>query len=128
MPQSCDQCSSGLTAKISGWGSTNSTILNLADALQSASVVIASDFQCRNQYSSNRYFSNSMICAGTTLGGIDTCRGDSGGPLMVFSSDNSSAILCGVTSWGWGCASAQHFGVYSKVCAVVPWLNRIVNA
>jgi secreted trypsin-like serine protease len=56
----------------------------------------------------------------------DTCSGDSGGPLMMFSSNNQW-ILIGLTSYGYGCAQPAYAGVYTRVAAYQDWINATMN-
>ena len=50
--------------------------------LQTASVPLINTRECREMYSvSNRNIVEGMTCAGYKKGGVDSCRGDSGGPL-----------------------------------------------
>ena len=63
-----------------------------------------------------------MICAGVPEGGIDACYGDSGGP-MVCTSDESP-YLCGLVSWGIGCARPGKPGVYTEVSYYVDWIHE----
>ncbi len=55
----------------------------------------------------------------------DSCRGDSGGPLMAFDR-NGCPYVVGITSWGLGCgrAEARQFGVYTRVSRFInPFAN-----
>jgi secreted trypsin-like serine protease len=56
----------------------------------------------------------------------DTCSGDSGSPLMMFSSNNQW-ILIGLTSYGFECAQTAYAGVYTRVAAYQDWINATMN-
>lgn len=51
-----------------------------------------------------------MMCAGYPQGGAGVCYGDSGGPLTF------NGELCGITSWGRGCAQPKIVLVYLLKC------------
>ena len=69
----------GSNVEISGWGSTSETG-DTVDTLQAATVPMTSDATCAEEYGSN-FDPDTMVCAGYQDGGVDTCYGDSGGPL-----------------------------------------------
>ncbi|KAB0791011.1 hypothetical protein PPYR_02811 [Photinus pyralis] len=50
-----------------------------------------------------------MVCFGYDEGGMDACRGDSGGPITI---DDE---LVGIISWGDGCAKPNKPGVYTDI-------------
>ena len=50
-----------------------------------------------------------MICAGYEEGGVDTCGGDSGGPMVVEKAGGGWTLV-GITSWGAGCAEPDSPG------------------
>ncbi|KAF2851730.1 female reproductive tract protease-like protein [Plenodomus tracheiphilus IPT5] len=105
----------GSTATVAGWGSTGSggspTLLRKVD------VPIVSRATCRNNYSTAAITTN-MFCAGFAAGGKDSCQGDSGGPIIT-----SSKTLIGIVSWGAGCAQPNKPGVYTRIGAVLPFIN-----
>ena len=52
------------------------------------------------------------------IGGTDSCKGDSGGPLYKFAKNKNGekrAYLVGVVSRGAGCAKFNRPGVYTDV-------------
>lgn len=61
-----------------------------------------------------------VICAGYAEGGIDSCRGDSGGPLICV--EDNKPMLRGVVSWGIGCARSGQYGVYTRTSSYIDWV------
>lgn len=65
-----------------------------------------------------------MMCARD--GNEDACQGDSGGPLVTRGRGDSSDVLVGVVSWGFGCAHKSFPGVYSRVSSAYDWIKEQV--
>lgn len=111
------QPSSGQRAGIAGWGVANKDIPR---RLRAASLPILPDGICEGAYELDGlqyFFAESMICAGSTNGGVSSCYGDSGGPLSV------QGKLVGVVSFGAGCSEKGYPGVYSRLQAALPWIE-----
>lgn len=91
------------------------------------------DYQrCNEVYSSQRRrIVDSQICAGGEKG-KDSCRGDSGGPLMGNYKDgqgNSYTYLAGLVSYGPSpCGMEGWPGVYTRVSNYVDWIERTIRA
>ncbi|XP_038670274.1 anionic trypsin-1-like [Scyliorhinus canicula] len=103
---------------VSGWGNIYSDSVFMPDALRCVKVPLMNDAACKSAYPG--LITSNMICAGYMEGGKDACNGDSGGPLVC------DGILQGIVSWGRGCALKDSPGVYTKVCAFLPWINEIM--
>ena len=67
---------------ITGWG-TLSSGGSQPNILQEAEVPIVTQQECRKFYGST--ITDQMICAGYAAGGIDSCQGDSGGTIKLYS-------------------------------------------
>lgn len=112
MPYSMQEWNSG-TATVSGWG-TLSSGGSSPDKLHAVDVPIVTDADCRDSYGQNDIY-DSMICAGEE--GKDSCQGDSGGPMTC------GGDLCGIVSWGYGCAFAGYPGVYTQASYYIDWVT-----
>jgi Trypsin len=95
------------SATIVGYGVTTSTGSD-SGILRQATVNIQADSTCSSAMPG--YDAQTMTCAGTPAGGVDSCFGDSGGPIMV----NGAQV--GITDWGsTQCAAAGTYGVYERL-------------
>ncbi len=56
---------------------------------------------------------------------LDTCYGDSGGPLIIPGEDSTEDIQIGVVSWGIDC-SGGYPGVFSRVSTAYDWIREQV--
>ncbi|XP_063706505.1 transmembrane protease serine 9-like [Culicoides brevitarsis] len=103
---------------IAGWGMLGNG--SYPANLHSVSIPRFNQTACEALYGGSPPLVNSnMLCAGV-LGIMDTCTGDSGGPLMV----GSGNIVVGIASWGWGCASVTYPGVYMRVYSYLTFINN----
>ena len=59
-------------------------------------------------------------------GGKDSCKGDSGGPLISWK--NKQAYLIGVVSRGAGCARHNEAGVYARVKMHLEWIKKYAES
>lgn len=68
---------------------------------------------------------NTEIASGYPLGGVDTCSGDSGGPILVW--DNANWVQVGITSRGEGCALPHKPGISTRLSAYIGWIKGFIN-
>jgi secreted trypsin-like serine protease len=107
----------GSPVEISGWGSTQEGG-GTVDTLRSANVQIIPDSTCASgSVYGGDFDPNTMVCAGYLSGGVDTCAGDSGGPLEA--SFGIGYRLVGITGWGVGCGRTNKPGVYTRAAGSV---------
>ncbi|MFK8077989.1 MAG: serine protease [Granulosicoccus sp.] len=114
-------------AFIVGWGATttdSSSGYQYPTLLQDASVPLVSLAQCNSSESYQGMIAETQVCAGFRQGGIDSCVGDSGGPLYIF--NNGQKVQVGITSFGNGCGLPNFYGVYTNVSSFLPWMNNYV--
>eukprot|EP00541_Cyclophora_tenuis_P012363 CAMPEP_0116557988 /NCGR_PEP_ID=MMETSP0397-20121206/9558_1 /TAXON_ID=216820 /ORGANISM="Cyclophora tenuis, Strain ECT3854" /LENGTH=181 /DNA_ID=CAMNT_0004083531 /DNA_START=175 /DNA_END=723 /DNA_ORIENTATION=+ len=112
-----------------GFGTTNYGGL-LSDELRQVDIQIIDHNDCNDANSYNgEVYDSTMICAGSTTGGQDSCGGDSGGPLIVREDTGSAhngavvVVLVGISSFGTGCGLVDYPGVYTRVSAYAEWIS-----
>jgi len=119
------------TGYVTGWGRTMFKKSARPSILQQAEMNIISAEFCQLMFNGQgrkeTIYNDTMFCAGTAKGGIDSCQGDSGGPFVVPLNDDSSNQryqLAGIVSWGIGCAKTGLPGVYTKVSNYIDWIEE----
>ncbi|KAK3090315.1 hypothetical protein FSP39_010872, partial [Pinctada imbricata] len=117
LPSETSAYSQSYDCHISGWGKTSIGVPNM---LKKAALPLLDQAVCKRLYKSQ--LSENMFCAGFTRGGIDTCKGDSGGPFVCNVEGRYSVL--GVTSWGRGCGVPNAPGVYAHVRNLLPWITE----
>ncbi|CAN2388980.1 classical pathway [Pristimantis euphronides] len=120
VPWSPYQFMAGDTCTVSGWGRAEG--LSKVFHLKWGHIKLMNN--CSIIYK-GRFF-DKMECAGTYDGSIDSCKGDSGGPLICRDANNVSYVW-GIVSWGENCGEAGYPGVYTKVAHYFEWISRHVG-
>jgi secreted trypsin-like serine protease len=105
-------------ATVTGWGALSQGGPS-PDVLMKVDVPYVDDATCNVAYSGS--IADSMICYGEA--GKDSCQGDSGGPI-VCGADKS---LCGIVSWGQGCALPGYPGVYTETSHYRNWIRDAIT-
>ncbi|XP_066971848.1 venom peptide isomerase heavy chain-like [Macrobrachium rosenbergii] len=130
LPTNPEEDIRGQKATIAGWGRSGIGIQEITDVLQKATVPIKDLVQCQAEIAQRDRIAaafgilEDQICAGGD--GADSCRGDSGGPLMKQVPRGGSVCeqsVFGVVSFGIGCGS---FGIYVRVAAYLDWITGYI--
>ncbi|XP_013386306.1 plasminogen [Lingula anatina] len=117
----------GTLCYITGWGKKQETHIYGANALREAQVPIVDLQTCQNAF--DYHITGNQFCAGYKFGGMDSCAGDSGGPLLceVTHGNRSRWHVYGVTSFGEGCGEKGKFGIYTKVTNFARWIRETIK-
>ncbi|CAO1393902.1 unnamed protein product [Diamesa tonsa] len=105
----------GSLAYVSGWGLLTESSQTLTAELRGVVVPTIDRSICNKIY--NGILSPRMLCAGYSIGGKDSCQGDSGGGLQI------KGVLSGIVSFGQGCARIRIPGIYTSVSSVVSFIK-----
>ena len=111
-----------------GWGKVKETHIFGPDILREAAVPLVSRTECQKAFDYS--ITKNQMCAGYARGGIDTCAGDSGGPLMCQTEQGGVKrwFVYGVTSFGEGCGDKGKYGIYTNVTNYDEWIRNITNS
>jgi len=100
--------------------------------LQQVTLPMVQHDYCQNSLSNNRlgnkfHLHSSFTCAGGQ-GGVDTCTGDGGSPLVCPSQSRPGQyVQAGIVSWGLGCGQDGVPGVYADVDNAMCWVDWEVS-
>ncbi|XP_030556490.1 transmembrane protease serine 9 [Drosophila novamexicana] len=118
----------GISMDVAGWGKTEE--LSASNLKLKAAVDGFTLEECQSVYSRQSIvLENTQMCAGG-MEGVDSCRGDSGGPLIGLDTNkvNTYYFLAGVVSFGpTPCGLNGWPGVYSRVGAYVDWIQSTLE-
>eukprot|EP00951_Prasinocladus_malaysianus_P029021 scaffold266409_cov45-Prasinocladus_malaysianus.AAC.1 len=106
-----------------GWGSTSPIYPKASPVLLQTEVAFV-PYDSPMCYAGYSYVNEAMMCA--FAAGQDACSGDSGGPLIMAGETAEMDVQVGVVSWGQSCASPDYAGVYSRVSAVIDWIDEVL--
>nr|Q9YGJ9.1 RecName: Full=Snake venom serine protease Haly-2; Short=SVSP; Flags: Precursor [Gloydius brevicaudus]AAD01623.1 serine protease [Gloydius brevicaudus] len=110
----------GSVCRIMGWGTFSTTQETYPDVPHCANINIHDFEVCQAAYP-GLPATNRILCAGILEGGKDTCKGDSGGPLIC------NGEIQGIVSWGGHlCGNVLEPGIYTKVFDHLEWIRSII--
>ena len=122
LPTKYMSASEGDQCHITGWGRQGA--YNFASStLKEAIVPLVNRYICNLRYRGR--ITERMLCAGYPHGGVDACKGDSGGSLVC--QRDGKFFVYGVTSWGYGCGKSWTPGVYTDVSKYLEWIEANSN-
>ena len=103
---------------VAGWGAIEFAG-SVAPILRKVTLDTIRSSTCNKIYS---WISDGELCAGSHLGGKDSCQGDSGGALWF--KKNGKNYQVGIVSHGIGCARPDAPGVYTRTSYYKSWVEK----
>ncbi|KAF5289867.1 hypothetical protein FQR65_LT02001 [Abscondita terminalis] len=120
---------SNMNMTVAGWGKTETA--SESKVKLKLQVPVRSSRECSPVYLTKQVsLGKGQLCAGGVQG-KDSCRGDSGGPLMALFYNNNlySWYVTGVVSFGPSpCGIEGWPGIYTKVIEYVPWIIKNLSS
>ncbi|KAK0058778.1 atrial natriuretic peptide-converting enzyme [Biomphalaria pfeifferi] len=119
--------SPSLVCYVAGWGVLNKSSVASGEGtslLHHTKLKLWEQTKCQKAYPNQ--IKPTMLCAGYYSGGMDACKGDSGGPLMCQSRPEQWELV-GVVSWGEGCGEVGKPGVYTRVDPYINWIKSVIG-
>jgi len=108
----------GNPAIVSGWGKSDN--ISCPDILKKGKVSFARYDSCKGQYPDLKEY---MVCTG---GGVETCNGDSGGPLFIFDKQKRP-LLVGVTSQGYKLCGGGYYRIFTRTDKFINWIDIVLK-
>uniref|UniRef100_A0A6M2DL83 Putative trypsin-like serine protease n=1 Tax=Xenopsylla cheopis TaxID=163159 RepID=A0A6M2DL83_XENCH len=117
-----DELDTGAIVTVTGWGHSKEDGV-MEKYLHGVELNIVDHNECNEAYADFGGITENMICAGTKDGGKDSCKGDSGGPLI-----DKNRTLIGIVSWGFGCGKADKPEVHrQKNSRIIGGINANIS-
>ncbi|XP_053213241.1 enteropeptidase-like [Panonychus citri] len=123
LPDEQPKIKEGDLLTIVGWGDAQST--GNPYVLKEAQIPLLSNPTCSDWLKISN-FPDSLMCAGYEEGGTDTCKGDSGGPIMI--NTQNKWVVVGVASYGLPCCGCpKQPGVYTRIRPHLDWIKKTID-
>jgi trypsin len=99
--------------------------------LMQVSMPVVETNACRKRYTRTDaapVINEGQICAGYKLPGKDSCKGDSGSPLVAIDA-NGESYQIGLVSWGLqNCGGEpEPYGIYTRISKHTQWINGLIG-
>ncbi|XP_020300289.1 polyserase-2-like [Pseudomyrmex gracilis] len=112
LPEKGEEVKDETRCVVTGWKRSQGT----GNQLAAAAVAIVNQHTCRVKMPSLKPLSKEMLCAANATCPSEVCQGDRGAPLV------SKQTLIGILSYGLGCETRTHPGVYTRISSYLPWI------
>jgi hypothetical protein len=112
----------GVDAWVAGWGALGDDG-PWPDSLRAVDLEIVGHADASEAYGRTLYAD--QIAAGPSSGTHASCKGDSGGALVVWD-DAGWPRLAGIVSWGGDCDDEELPGVYARVSLAHDWMQDVL--
>jgi len=110
-------------ATVIGWGATKPNGRKYPSKLKQGTVEITPDARCEKMWREAN--TKKQVCAGAKT--IDTCAGDSGGPLILPDAQGVPQVA-GIVSYGpQPCANPRRRAVYTKTSHYAGWIAATIG-
>ncbi|XP_046819201.1 CLIP domain-containing serine protease 2-like [Vespa crabro] len=120
----------GEMVEVAGWGIYDIETSKSSKLLQTITMPIQETRKCKEIFKTRATISDQQICVGGVIG-IDSCRGDSGGPLMKVETIDElpKYYIIGIVSFGvQDCGATTSPGVYTKISHYIIWILDNINS
>ncbi|XP_071637582.1 chymotrypsin-2-like [Temnothorax longispinosus] len=118
LPAQNETVQEGAVARVSGFGRLSPDGPG-SKYLQKANIYIAKQDYCKRMYDRMMYdIYDTHICAYDPNVNRGSCKGDSGGPLIV------NGKLVGLVSWAKACSLTDYPTVYTRVPSYIDWIKK----
>ncbi|XP_054718614.1 uncharacterized protein LOC129228011 [Uloborus diversus] len=122
-----DEIFAGQNCVVTGWGKDAYKGGTFSNVMKEVVLQVTDNYKCEEMLRKTRlgrFFQlhEGFLCAGGEYG-LDSCKGDGGGPLVCYRKDKSYA-LAGIVSWGIDCGQPGVPGVYVKIQKYLDWISK----
>ncbi|XP_073536430.1 granzyme A-like [Phyllobates terribilis] len=121
LPDSDEDVKADTVCQVAGWGETENN--KFSDTLREVNVTIFDREQCKKIWRHKYVISDNMICTSVGADKKDTCKGDSGSPLIC------EGVFRGINSFGYRpCGTPHTTNVYTRLSnSILSWIHSIIN-